>query len=108
MSPIRDGQSADYRKARDELLEAERELMEQRERVAELRRGLPGGTLLDRDYTFLEGPLDLNRNSETDYFETNLSDLLADGRNELIVGSGRHLTVLGVGEEPAPLDDALQ
>ena len=85
MSPIRDRQSAAYRKARDELLEAERELMEQRERVAELRRGLPGGTLLDRDYTFLEGPLDLNRNSETDYFETNLTDLLADGRNELIL-----------------------
>jgi predicted dithiol-disulfide oxidoreductase (DUF899 family) len=85
MSPIRKRQSAAYRKARDELLEAERELMEQRERVAELRRGLPGGTPLERDYTFLEGPLDLNRNSETDYFETNLSDLLADGKNELIL-----------------------
>ncbi len=35
------GESPDHRKARDELLEAEIGLRDQRERVAELRRKLP-------------------------------------------------------------------
>jgi predicted dithiol-disulfide oxidoreductase (DUF899 family) len=48
-------ESSDYRKLRDELLEAEIALMHQRERVAALRRNLPLDTGI-HDYEFHEGP----------------------------------------------------
>lgn len=50
-----------YDQARQELLAAEVDLMLQRERVAELRRQLPPGPLVD-DYTFTgaEGPVRLS------------------------------------------------
>jgi predicted dithiol-disulfide oxidoreductase (DUF899 family) len=51
--------SPDYVARRDELRQAEIELMRHRERVAELRRGLPPGPEV-QDYTFLEGPRDLD------------------------------------------------
>ncbi|HET9714312.1 MAG TPA: DUF899 family protein, partial [Pyrinomonadaceae bacterium] len=51
-------ESAEYLAAREELRHAEIELMRQRERVAELRRGLPQGATL-QDYEFLEGPASL-------------------------------------------------
>jgi predicted dithiol-disulfide oxidoreductase (DUF899 family) len=47
-------ESAEYLAAREELRHAEIELMRQRERVAELRRGLPKGATI-QDYEFLEG-----------------------------------------------------
>jgi predicted dithiol-disulfide oxidoreductase (DUF899 family) len=47
-------ESAEYLTRRDELRLAEIELMRQRERVAELRRQLPPGAVMD-DYVFLEG-----------------------------------------------------
>lgn len=53
------GESADYVSAREELREAEIELMRHRERVAELRRRLPLGPVC-ADYVFEEGPADLN------------------------------------------------
>lgn len=49
----------EYLRKREELRLAEIELMRQRERVAELRRDLPEGALL-QDYQFEEGPRDLN------------------------------------------------
>ena len=85
LASIRDRQSAEYRKQRDELLEAETALKEQRERVAELRRALPRGAKVETDYVFREGPADLSRNSEADFFDTRLSDLFEAGRNSLIV-----------------------
>jgi predicted dithiol-disulfide oxidoreductase (DUF899 family) len=48
-------ESEDYRARREELRLAEIELMEHREKVAELRRALPRGAPL-RSYEFLEGP----------------------------------------------------
>ncbi|MEU6080388.1 DUF899 family protein [Streptomyces sp. NPDC047108] len=48
-------ESADYLKAREELRQAEIELMRHRERVADLRRRLPPGPVVD-DYGFEEGP----------------------------------------------------
>lgn len=51
-------ESAEYLAAREELRHAEIELMRQRERVAELRRGLPEGATI-QDYEFLEGPASL-------------------------------------------------
>jgi len=48
-------ESADYLSKREELRLAEIELMQQRERVAELRRQLPEGATV-QDYVFEEGP----------------------------------------------------
>ena len=47
-------ESAEYRKARNELLEAEMALRAQVEKVAEQRRQLPPGGLLKEDYLFQE------------------------------------------------------
>jgi predicted dithiol-disulfide oxidoreductase (DUF899 family) len=52
-------ESAEYLSKREELRLAEIELMRQRERVAELRRRLPEGAIV-QDYVFEEGPSDLN------------------------------------------------
>jgi len=47
-------ESPEYRRARNDLLEAERELRRQTERVAEQRRSLPPGGALAQDYLFHE------------------------------------------------------
>jgi predicted dithiol-disulfide oxidoreductase (DUF899 family) len=52
-------ESPEYLARREELRLAEIELMLRRERVAELRRNLPEGAVL-QDYQFEEGPRDLN------------------------------------------------
>ena len=52
-------ESAEYRERREELRLAEIDLMQRRERVAELRRRLPAGATV-QDYAFHEGPADLN------------------------------------------------
>jgi predicted dithiol-disulfide oxidoreductase (DUF899 family) len=52
-------ESPEYLAKREELRLAEIELMRQRERVAELRRHLPQGAPI-QDYSFEEGPRDLN------------------------------------------------
>ena len=51
-------ESAEYRAKREELRLAEIDLMQRRERVAELRRRLPPGATI-QDYVFQEGPADL-------------------------------------------------
>ncbi len=56
-------ESSEYLAAREELRRAEIELMRQRERVAELRRGLPKGATI-QDYEFLEGPAALDAGDE--------------------------------------------
>jgi predicted dithiol-disulfide oxidoreductase (DUF899 family) len=52
-------ESPEYLSKREELRQAEIELMRQRERVAELRRALPPGATI-QDYKFLEGPASLD------------------------------------------------
>ena len=52
-------ESADYLSKREELRLAEIELMHQRERVANLRRRLPEGAIV-QDYVFEEVPADLD------------------------------------------------
>src|SRR2546429_6355041 len=52
-------ESDDYLTKREQLRLAEVELMRQRERVAELRRGLPKGATI-QDYVFEEGPANLD------------------------------------------------
>jgi predicted dithiol-disulfide oxidoreductase (DUF899 family) len=52
-------ESREYLAKREELRQAEIELMRQRERVAELRRALPPGAAI-RDYELFEGPASLD------------------------------------------------
>ena len=56
-------ESPEYLAKREELRLAEIELMKQRERCAELRRGLPEGTTIP-DYEFVEGPATLDQGDE--------------------------------------------
>ena len=56
-------ESPEYLAKREELRQAEIELMRQRERVAELRRALPPGAII-QDYEFLEGPTALDGGDE--------------------------------------------
>src|SRR4029079_18516941 len=56
-------ESPEYLAKREELRLAEIELMKQRERCAELRRGLPKGATIP-DYEFLEGPATLDQGDE--------------------------------------------
>jgi predicted dithiol-disulfide oxidoreductase (DUF899 family) len=53
-------ESAGYRRLRDELVEAEIALKDQRGRVAALRRNLPLDAKI-QDYEFHEGPADLTK-----------------------------------------------
>ena len=66
-------ESAEYRKARNELLAAEIELRRQIEAVAAARRKLPLGGQLAQDYVFDEGPADLSEQGEVR--QTRLSEL---------------------------------
>src|SRR5256885_7039003 len=52
-------ESPEYLARREELRLAEIELMRQRERVADLRRRLPQGAIV-QDYVFEEGPANLD------------------------------------------------
>ena len=75
----------DYQVKRDALLAAENALIEQREQVAQLRRELPPGPVVDKDYCFREGPQDLADNDPDHYFGAHLSELFTAERDTLIV-----------------------
>jgi predicted dithiol-disulfide oxidoreductase (DUF899 family) len=75
-------ESADYRKLRDELREAEIALKDQRERVAALRRKLPLDTQIE-DYEFHEGPADLAKDGP--FRAVRLSELFDDPGKPLVV-----------------------
>lgn len=76
MSPAFPGESAEYRAARDRLLDREIELRRAMEDVAAARRALPPGGAVPEDYVFqgADG-------------EVRLSELFAPGRDSLIVYS---------------------
>jgi predicted dithiol-disulfide oxidoreductase (DUF899 family) len=75
--------SAEYLAKREQLRLAEVALMRQRERVAELRRDLPTGAIL-QDYRFEEGPPDLNA-ADAPVRTVRLSELFtAPGRSLVI------------------------
>src|SRR5207247_7634262 len=83
-------ESAEYRARREELRLAEIDLMQRRERVAELRRRLPPGATV-QDYVFEEGPADLVAAMAEDVKERgidlltpvyNLLDLTPEGRDD--------------------------
>jgi predicted dithiol-disulfide oxidoreductase (DUF899 family) len=73
------GESSEYRKARNELLEAEIELRRALERVAAQRRGLPLGGPVSEDYVF-EDAVNLGRS-------VRFSELFAPGMDTLVIYS---------------------
>lgn len=76
-------ETEEYRKCREELRLAEIELIERRERVAQLRRELPEGPVVD-DYVFLEGPVNLDLGDDP-VSEVRLSELFTEPDRALIV-----------------------
>src|SRR5882724_1315699 len=76
-------ESDKYLSKRDELRLAEIELMRQRERVAELRRGLPEGAII-QDYVFEEGPANLDA-SDTPIRNVSLSELFTGPDRSLVI-----------------------
>ena len=76
-------ESDEYLSKREELRLAEIELMRQRERVAELRRGLPQGAAL-QDYAFEEGPTNLD-DGDTPIRTVRLSELFSAPNRSLVV-----------------------
>jgi predicted dithiol-disulfide oxidoreductase (DUF899 family) len=74
---------ADYLAKREELRQAEIELMRQRERVAEMRRKLPRGAKIS-DYTFEEGPARLDA-GDTPVRKVRMSDLFTGDDRALVI-----------------------
>src|SRR5258705_7200977 len=70
------GESSEYRRARNELLEAEAELRRLNEQVAARRRALPAGGLIREDYVF---------ESAADVSKVRFSELFAPGKNSLVI-----------------------
>lgn len=75
-------ESDEYKKSRDELLEAEIALRGHIERVAALRRQLPLDTAVE-DYVFHEGPADLGKDGPIT--EVRLSQLFTDPGKPLVM-----------------------
>ena len=76
-------ESPEYLTAREELRHAEIELMRQRERVAELRRALPPGAVIE-DYEFIEGPVSLD-DGDAPVRKTHLSELFTAPDRALVI-----------------------
>src|SRR5215470_4249482 len=75
------GESAEYRAARDRLLEQEIELRRVMEAVAAARRRLPPGGIVPQDYIFHgQGP-------DGGPVEVRLSELFAPGKDSLVIYS---------------------
>ena len=79
------GESASYREARNQLLQAEVALRRNIEEVATLRRALPLGGELPEDYIFDEGAADLEDSTTTR--KTRLSELFQPGKDTLAIYS---------------------
>ncbi|PBC82308.1 MULTISPECIES: DUF899 family protein [unclassified Streptomyces] len=92
------GETADYVSAREELRQAEIELMRHRERVADLRRRLPLGPAVD-DYVFEEGPADLEA-GDAPARTVRLSELFTRSGRDLVV---YHLMYGKKQTEPCPM-----
>lgn len=73
------GESAEYRRARNELLEEEAALRRKVEQVAALRRGLPLGHQVTQDYEFQS----LNESGHTTVVK--LSELFANPNQSLVI-----------------------
>src|SRR5258708_12786163 len=98
------GESAEYRRLRDELLAVEIALKDERERVARLRRQLPMGAQVKQDYVFREAPRDLPDNDPAHFFETRFSSLFQQGKASL---AASHLMYAPTTDRPFPLSPLL-
>ena len=96
--PESPNESAEYRRLRAQLLDAEIELKEGRERVAELRRKLPIDTPVN-EYCFVEGPLDLTSRDETRE-KKGLAELFANPHVPLVL---MQFMFGGAQEKPCPM-----
>jgi predicted dithiol-disulfide oxidoreductase (DUF899 family) len=76
-------ESPEYLAKREEVRQAEIELMRQRERVAELRRALPPGATI-QDYEFIEGPTSLDDGDEPSR-TVRLSELFTGPDRSLVI-----------------------
>ena len=76
-------ESSEYLAKREELRLAEIELMRHRERIAQLRRNLPEGALIE-DYRFSEGPRDLAA-GDAPIRTVSLSELFSGPDRSLVV-----------------------
>src|SRR6266496_5808225 len=76
-------ESAEYLSKREEVRLAEIELLNARERVAELRRALPKGATI-QDYEFLEGPASLDDGDEP-IRKVRLSELFTAPDRSLVI-----------------------
>ena len=83
MQQTRLDEPAEYAKRREELRQAEVDLMHHREKVASLRRQLPKGAVV-QDYEFLEGPRNLDDGDEP-VTSVRLSDLFTTPTRALVV-----------------------
>src|ERR1700693_3885765 len=90
------GESAEYRRARDELLQSEIDLRRQIEAVAAQRRKLPLGGVVPHDYTFEEWDASAKRARPI-----RLSQLFEDGKDTLFVYS--HMFIPG--KKGLPLEE---
>jgi predicted dithiol-disulfide oxidoreductase (DUF899 family) len=70
------GESSEYRRARNELLEAEAQLRQVNEKVAAQRRALPAGGRIREDYVF---------ESAADGSKVRFSELFTPGKNSLVI-----------------------
>ncbi len=92
------GESEAYRSARDELLQAEAELREQIERVAQKRRELPLGGRVEKDYAFE------TRTSTGGESTVRLSELFLPGKDTLLVYNFMYGPAM---EKPCPMCTAI-
>jgi predicted dithiol-disulfide oxidoreductase (DUF899 family) len=76
-------ESPEYLAKREELRKAEIELIRQRERVAELRRALPAGAVI-QDYEFVQGPASLDDGDEP-VRKVRLSELFTAPDRSLVI-----------------------
>jgi predicted dithiol-disulfide oxidoreductase (DUF899 family) len=88
----------DYVDAREKLRIAELDLMQRRERVAEMRRALPLGPVVD-DYVFLEGPRSL-RDGDAPVATVRLSQLFTAADRPLVI---YHLMYGKAQTDPCPM-----
>jgi predicted dithiol-disulfide oxidoreductase (DUF899 family) len=89
------GESAEYRAARNQLLEQEIELRRAMEAVAAARRELPPGGAVPEDYVFEEAGADGAPS------EVRLSELLAPGKDSLVIYNFMFPRTYG-GDRPGP------
>src|SRR5918995_3428124 len=90
-------ESAEYREARDRLLEREIELRREMEAVAAARRELPPGGVVPEDYVFQ------SKAADGTPADVRMSELFAPGKDSLVIYSFMFPRTYG-GDRPGPTE----